>query len=349
MGHQPNMQYDSPIKNQVVGARKAGQSLKSIANQFEMPLPSVSSILRRYCQRGTTHNAPRSGRPPKLTPRTQRLIIRIMKKNRYLPYRELRKQIHPKLHPDTISRCLWRHNFHRRRARIVPILTHHHRKLRMAWAQHVKKWQIFQWRRIIWTDECYVHLTHAPGTIYVTRTPKEAELQECMLPKFHQSPVRVMVWGCISYGWKGQIVVLDYPGGKGGGMTAERYQEQVLDAHVLDFYTQRTLAEGSVWLQHDGARCHRCPSTKAYLARNGIKTFPHPPSSPDISPIENIWWEMKKGLQARQRTPTSKKELIQAVKEEWAKIPISVVNKYILSMPCRVHQIIRNHGGNTTY
>jgi hypothetical protein len=37
-------------------------------------------------------------------------------------------------------------------------------------------------------------------------------------------------------GNKGPLVVLEYPGGKGGGMNAKQYQEQVLKAKLHDYY-----------------------------------------------------------------------------------------------------------------
>jgi hypothetical protein len=46
-----------------------------------------------------------------------------------------------------------------------------------------------------------------------------------------------MTWGCIAEGQKGPLVVVEYPGGKGGGMNSEskRYQEQVLGAVFFGF------------------------------------------------------------------------------------------------------------------
>ena len=37
-------------------------------------------------------------------------------------------------------------------------------------------------------------------------------------------------------GRKGPLVVLEYPGGKGGGMNSKRYCEQVLEKALGDFY-----------------------------------------------------------------------------------------------------------------
>jgi hypothetical protein len=35
------------------------------------------------------------------------------------------------------------------------------------------------------------------------------------------------------------MVVLEYPGGKGGGMNADRYQEQVLERKLYDYYMEQ--------------------------------------------------------------------------------------------------------------
>jgi hypothetical protein len=39
-------------------------------------------------------------------------------------------------------------------------------------------------------------------------------------------------------GVKGPLVVLEYPGGKGGGMDSNRYREQVLEGVLLEFYEE---------------------------------------------------------------------------------------------------------------
>ncbi|KAF8158854.1 hypothetical protein BJ912DRAFT_866307, partial [Pholiota molesta] len=64
----------------------------------------------------------------------------------------------------------------------------------------------------------------------------EELFKDCLVPTFKQSPIHVMVWGCIIGGEKGPLIALDYPGGRGGGMNSARYQEQVLDGAFLDFY-----------------------------------------------------------------------------------------------------------------
>ena len=62
--------------------------------------------------------------------------------------------------------------------------------------------------------------------------------------------------GCIMKGRKGPLVVLEYPGGKGGGMNTDRYREQVLEGVLKDFYKQMDAERDGVIFQQDGAMSH---------------------------------------------------------------------------------------------
>ncbi|KAH9954883.1 hypothetical protein BJV74DRAFT_750637, partial [Russula compacta] len=79
---------------------------------------------------------------------------------------------------------------------------------------------------------------------------------DCVIPTFSQSPICLMVWGCFMEGRKGPLVMLEYPGGKGGGMTAAQYQTQVLDGPLHNFYQQMSKERGIVVFQQDEASCH---------------------------------------------------------------------------------------------
>ena len=48
-------------------------------------------------------------------------------------------------------------------------------------------------------------------------------------------------------------MILDFPGGKGGGMTAKHYQDQVLDKVLFDYYWGMSEMRGQVVFQQDGA------------------------------------------------------------------------------------------------
>ena len=90
----------------------------------------------------------------------------------------------------------------------------------------------------------------------MTWCPDEEFDKDCLAPTFKQSSVCVMVWGCIMKGHKGPLVVLEYPGGKDGGMNTASYQEKVLEGVLKDFYKQMDAERDGVIFQQDGAASH---------------------------------------------------------------------------------------------
>lgn len=108
----------------------------------------------------------------------------------------------------------------------------------------------------MWTDEAMVYIGETKGTIWVTWTAEEEFDENCVVSSFKQSSVRIMVWRVIMRGVRGPLTVLEYSGGKGGGMNGQRYQDQVLDGVVWDFYTSMMEKKGNVLFQQDGAPSH---------------------------------------------------------------------------------------------
>ena len=95
-------------------------------------------------------------------------------------------------------------------------------------AEEFKSFDVHQWKNLIWSDGCYVHLDDHSGHVYVTCHADEEYNENCVIPTFKQSSMWVMVWGCIMKGRKGPLAVLEYPGGRGGGMTGQRYMSSRL-------------------------------------------------------------------------------------------------------------------------
>jgi hypothetical protein len=236
--------------------------------------------------------------------------------------------------------------YHRRKGRKVPYLTPAQKKARLQWAKRHKGQR---WGDVIWSDECYIYLGDSNGTVYVTRRAEEVYHEDCLIPTFKQSPIRIMVWGCIMDGKKGLLIALEYPGGKGGGFNSARYQEQVLDGVLEEFYTQAKKTNPNIMFQQDGAPSHTRKSTKKHIAELGIKLFPHPASSPDISPIEPLWHNLKSGVRGRPHLPTSFNELKVAVLEAWDAITDEDVAHHTSKMDARVEALLAAKGGHIPF
>jgi DDE superfamily endonuclease len=202
---------------------------------------------------------------------------------------------------------------------------------------------------VIFSDECYVHVSDKCGRIFVTQRKDEQLLDECVVPTFKQSKLHVMIWGCIAQGQKGPLVMLDYPGGKGGGMNSKRYQQQVLEDVFLDFYTHLKQLRTYIQFQQDNAPRHTSKSILAWLAHYNIPLFFHPPNSPDLSTIEPVWLELKHILQHQSHSLTTIDELQQFVHTAWDEISVDKINKHIGHMPDRAAAVLGVKGGHTCF
>ena len=149
-------------------------------------------------------------------------------------------------------------------------------------------------------------------------------------------------------GMKGSLFALEYPGGKGGEMNMKRYKKQVLEGGFYEWYMERCKALGLVAFQEDGAASHCAKSTKLWLKEHLVNTFPHPPSSPNLSPIEPLWNNLKNYIRA-QPPPTTFAGLKIAVFKAWDSITKEEINKHVRHMLDRVQAVIAAKGGHTKY
>jgi hypothetical protein len=73
-----------------------------------------------------------------------------------------------------------------------------------------------------------------------------------------------------------------------------------------------------------------------------------PPQSPDLSPIENIWREVKSWIH-KNRKPRTMDELWEAVEKAWEEVVPDVILKFVDSMPRRVAEVIKKKGFATRW
>ena len=143
--------------------------------------------------------------------------------------------------------------------------------------------------------------------------------------------------------------MLEYPGGCGGGMTAARYQKQVLEKLVHDFYMEASEERGWVLFEQDGAPSHRAKSTINWLKRNSVETMPHPAASPDVVPIEPLWHNLKEHIRAWSHIPTTLDELKSAVYEAWDQLTVEDVDRHAKTMEEQVRAVLQANRGHMKY
>lgn len=343
---------DIATKNQLIGAIKVSGNISEVASDNNVPRTTLNTLWQKFNETGTIEDRPKSGRPFKLKDRGERRLLNMARQSCRMPLGELGNQSIPSVCEQTARRTLARFGYHRRKARRVPFLTPVKKDRRITIARELKATPYITadtFTHIIWSDECYVQLGDTPGSIYVMRLSGKAYDEGCTIPTFKESSVRVMVWACVMRGRKGPLVVLDYPGGKGGGMNSDRYITQVLEGVLLDFYLDMVDERAYILFQQDGASCHQSKRTLGWLDDHGIPLLPHPPSSPDLNPIEPVWADLKRLIRAHPHHPSSAAELIQAVQKAWAALSVDDIDKHTGSFARRIDAVIEAKGGNTRY
>lgn len=149
----------------------------------------------------------------------------------------------------------------------------------------------------------------------------------------------VLVWGCMAYSGVGNLVFID------NIMDAKQYLK-ILQDNLIDSAEKLGLADGFVF-QQDNDPKHTARIVKEWLLYKVKDKLPHPPQSPDLNPIENLWHILD--LNIRKHKVANKNELKKYLQEEWSKISAEITAKLVLSMPKRLHEVINNNGMNTRF
>lgn len=74
-------------------------------------------------------------------------------------------------------------------------------------------------------------------------------------------------------------------------------------------------------LMDDNARPHRAMVVNQYLEREAIVCMDWPSQSPDLNPIKHAWDLLLRAISSRIRLHNMRNELVQALNEEWQRIP----------------------------
>ncbi|GFS54190.1 DDE_3 domain-containing protein [Trichonephila clavipes] len=124
-----------------------------------------------------------------------------------------------------------------------------------------------------------------------------------------------------------------------GSLTGQRYVDDIIGLHVRPFLNGLPGA----FFQQDHARLHTASVAQDFL--RPFETLPWPVSSPDLSPVEHVWDQLKRNM----RSCHSVHDLLLAVKDFWAHLPQDNIRCLINSMPDRVVACIAAGGGATRY
>ncbi|CAI9607363.1 unnamed protein product, partial [Staurois parvus] len=129
-----------------IGERLCNKSIRDISWLLNIPRSTVSGIITKWKQLGTTATQPPSGRPRHMTERGQRMLKRTVRRSRQLSAESIAKDLQTwcglQMSPTTVCRKLHGMGFHGRAAASKPYITKCNAKRRMPWCKARHHWTL---------------------------------------------------------------------------------------------------------------------------------------------------------------------------------------------------------------
>ena len=126
------------------------------------------------------------------------------------------------------------------------------------------------------------------------------------------------------------------------------YRDQILTGPLKEFWEESFGDVEEPIVMEDNAPVHKkvCIPVRKEL---GMRCHQHPPNSPDLNPIENIWAHMKSRIAKEYGHITSVNAMKQVVVSMWMEFEDGTWDHLIESMPKRIQAVIKAKGGSTSY
>jgi len=349
----PRTELSPHIRGVIIGMHIGGKNPSEIARILRLPRRTVRDQIHRFPQRHANQSRPRSGRPRAYTERDERRILRLIRREPKIRWRCLKLTTDIDISLRTFKRLLKRLHVRKWLSKKRPALTEEHAAARLAWALARRYWTAYQWRRILWSDEC--SLERGTGVIrewvfrHLHDDPYIPELVQTY-PKGKQPSI--MVWAGFS-GLTGRSALvpmvrdLDAPR---GGYSARSYIA-TLEQGLLPVYDHR------ITFMHDNASIHTANAVRRWLEENEIELIDWPANSPDLNPIEHLWFFLKNKLHELYpesddwdlSKPEIKDKMAQVLPECWQAIDERVFQRLAMTMRRRIKAVIKAHGWYTKY
>ena len=131
-----------------------------------------------------------------------------------------------------------------------------------------------------------------------------------------------------------------------GLMARNHYIDEILQPVVVPYI--QTMEPGAL-LQDDNARPHRVRIVDAYLQQQHITRIDWPACSPDLNPIEHLWDQLGRAVQACLNVNSTRADLRTFLVKEWDRLPQDNVQRLVHSMRRRCAACIAVRGGPTHY
>lgn len=321
------------LRANIISLYKLGWTGTKIATYLNINKNTVSLWISRYNINGTINEESKSGRKRKTTKEQDSQIIKIVKnkeknKNNFT-IDEIKielNNINIYICNNTIINRMREYNFYSGYPFKKPLLTQKQKEERLQWALD----NYFRnWFEVIFSDESTIikdnninkKIWIGPETINIKRITKHS--------------IKRQLYGCI---YIGGLITFDI---FKENMNSEKYID-ILKKNFVDVYNKNRY----LIYQHDNSPIHTSKKTLNFIKENNITTMRWPANSPDLNPIENMWFLLKYKLLNYEINAQNFDTLIT---EKLNEIKYEHIFNMIASMPIRICKVIQNNGDSIDY
>ena len=303
--------------SRAIGLLQGGLTQRNVALRIGVSKTSIGNLATRHTETGQVTKRVGRGRKRKTTEAQDRFLRVTCSRKRLTSAPNLAKELQNAsgvtISGQTVRRRLKEVGIKAYRPAIRIVLTQRHKQARMRFARDHLLWNENDWANVLFSDESRFPLHFTDGRLRVYRRKKERLIPENIVERNRYGGGSLMVWAGISDNERTELKII-----ANGTITGLRYRHEILQPLVRP-HAER-IGQHFI-LQQDNARPHIANISLTFLRENNIHVMEWPACSPDLNPIEHVWDMLQMAVSKRAHVPTNLRDLEQALREEWQRIP----------------------------
>jgi transposase len=306
---------------------------RQISEETGIAIQTIRDWINHWSEEGSIEDHKGRGRHIEISPSAQDKIVKIQESDRMMPatsvYRETLAAGHEISYRQTLS--IINDNFITAQAPYKIELREENKRKRIAMAEMILGWRRWKVDNIIWTDEKNFQLYPEGKHFKVKLLPGESP-EDFSVPRVQQGGQKVMFYAAISGKEKIHFCTLQ------GKIDSDIFSK-FLKVKVLPAIKK---LHGSIFmLQQDNAPAHRGDTT-VLIKKEEVKVLDWPAQSPDLNPVEQVWFWMERDIHYKSFKNIS--ELENYVYSLWEKLGKDMILSYIDKLLVKLDWVLKNQG-----